>query len=235
MKYLIIALALYVICFSATHARIVENNSEKRFLGSVTSWINNNVINPINNHVINPISSGINTVTGEIGNFFTNTIPDQFNNVVNQIKDPILNVANIIGGIFFPYQPQQPQYVDFCDLTCRSRFTIDGKETDFFFDKPNGCISKGFTGPRADVFNQCCDEHNQCLNSKCCTNNCQELKQECDTQYEACTKQVCFKFIHDNAKFMECIGDGVTISNAAKSAVCNAEHTRNRKLCYCHV
>jgi hypothetical protein len=168
MKYLIIALALYAICFSATHAS-----------------------------------------TSEMSSFF--------------------------GGVYFPYQPQQPQYVDFCDLTCRSRFTINGEKKDFFFDKSNGCISKGFTGPRADVFNQCCDEHNQCLNSKCCTNNCQELKQDCDRQYEACTKQVCSRFIHDNTKFLECFGDGITIRNANAAINCNAQHTRNRKLCYCHI
>ena len=64
MKYSIVVLALFSICLLSVQAGTI--NQDKRFLGSVTSWINNNIVNPINDHVINPISSGITQVTGEL-------------------------------------------------------------------------------------------------------------------------------------------------------------------------
>jgi hypothetical protein len=174
-------------------------------------------------------------IKGEINNFFTNTLPDGFINAVNTVVDPVLNVANLVGGLFISPPTSQDQNVNICDLTCKSRYNVNGQDIDYFFDRPNGCISKGFSGPRADVFNSCCDRHNECLNARCCTTECADLKQECDSAYEACTKQSCFQFVADNAKFLECIGDSITVSNAAKSATCNANSATSRKLCYCHV
>ena len=83
------------------------------------------------------------------------------------------------------------------------------------------------------MFNSCCDKHNECLNLKCCTNNCQQLKNECDTQYDVCLKQLCVQFIADNNKFYSCLGQGAYIASAAVNKTCSASVTTNRKLCYC--
>ena len=288
MKYFLISLLLIIsINFLQSNARSYNQDGfeygNRRFLGSVTSWFNDNVINPIsggittginaiNDNVINPIGSGITTgintlsnlvtdtipnglntavntiadpfisfgnmlqsVVGTVGNFFSNTLVNAVSDAVNTIKDQALNVVDLVSGIIFPNADQPGHENDACETTCISRINLNDKITEYSFDKPNGCISKGFIDSSVNIFDECCDAHNRCLNSKCCTNDCQKYKNECDSAFEMCTKQVCLPLYLDNMKFYPCLAKGSYLASSAVNRTCHPNATRNRKLCYCHI
>ena len=255
MKVAIYLLFAVLVVFGEARSPFQEQDSvhNKRFLGSIGSWINNNIINPVVDGIntgIDVISGGINTgidaITGGI-NSVINTIADPFNSfintmsglpntVVNAVNDAVdflkEQAMNVVMLVVQPGQPGQPAQQDLCQTTCFQRINYQGQTTDYYFDRPNGCISKGFVGLDS-TFNSCCDKHNQCLNSKCCTDDCQKLKNECDMEYDVCMKQLCVQFIADNNKFYSCLATGSYIASTAVNKTCSATTTSSRKLCYC--
>jgi hypothetical protein len=287
MKHFLFITLIFFVLVLAFEARSFSQdgseNSNRRFLGSVTSWFNDNVINPIsggintginaiNNHVINPIGSGITTgintlnnfftdtipsglntalntisdpfisfgnmlqgVVGTVGDFFSNTLVNAVNDALNTVKDQALNVVDLVSGILFPNNNQPGHENDACQATCISRINLNNQVTEYSFDKANGCISKGFIDPSVKIFDDCCDAHNKCLNSKCCTDDCQKYKNECDSDFEMCTKQVCLPFYLDNLQFYPCLAKGSYLASSAVNRTCNPNTTKNRKLCYCHI
>jgi hypothetical protein len=83
------------------------------------------------------------------------------------------------------------------------------------------------------LFDTCCDEHNQCLNSRCCTSDCQDLKNECDQKYNSCTRNKCKPYYDEEIEFQKCQIRGAYLVSAARNRTCNPQLTQNRKLCYC--
>lgn len=266
MKF-IIATLLVCTCFALSlEARTFpENNVDKRFLGSIGSWINNNIIDNINNHVINPVVDGVNTaigatidglttagnviadpfisfgnqfmnIIGQVDNFFSNTLVSAVNDAYDTIKDNTLMVVNIAQAIFNPGSNNQGgEQQDPCATTCFTRIVLNNQQVDYFFDKPNGCISKAINDPNASkYFNKCCDQHNECLNAQCCTDNCQELKNECDLKYNSCVRSACKPYYDDEIEFQTCQIRGAYIVSSARNKTCRAEYNNiNKKICFC--
>ena len=189
MKIFVFSVLIFSAAILATNA---HSSNEKRFLGSVGNWINNNIVNPINNHVINPISE----------------------NVINPISNLINGSGNGLGG-----------NQDFCTLQCSSKVNISNNDVEFFFDRPNGCKSKGFLQNEFKSFDNCCDEHNVCLNSHCCTTDCENIKNECDKQYYTCLRSICFQLINNADQLSVCEARSNVLLKTAK----------DKKLCYCHL
>jgi hypothetical protein len=150
MKYLLIAILLGA-CLFSIHARTLPESEQainKRFLSSIGSWFNNNIIDPINNHVINPAINGINTainvsidgintgvnvisdpfisfgnqfmnVIGQVDNFFTNTLVNAVNSAYDSVKDKTLDIVNMAQNVIFPSGNNAPASIqDPCDTTC---------------------------------------------------------------------------------------------------------------------
>ena len=252
-------------CRSSSFPTEDEHSTNKRFLGSIGSWINNNIINPIGsgiNTVIDVVGGGINTVIDAVGgginnvintisdplaqfgnmlqgvlnsvdDFFSNTLTNAVNDAINTIRDETINIVNMVSNVIFPSGGNQPPAQDACQTTCFQRVNYNGQLTDYYFDRPNGCISKGIIDPHVSVFNSCCDKHNQCLNSKCCTTDCQNLKNQCDTEYDTCIKSSCVQYISDNTQFYTCLARGAYVASLAVNRTCSATITANRKICYC--
>jgi hypothetical protein len=256
MKYLIatILIAVLIVSGQARSTEKGEQEINKRFLGSIGSWINNNIIDPINQNVINPITTGINNIIepissgindalntianplqnfyNQIDNFFSNTLNSAINSALDAIKDTAGQVVNVVNTIFNgnqgTYTGQDP-----CTMTCFQRVNYNGQQLDYYYDRPNGCVSKGYVDSSVAMFNSCCDKHNECLNSKCCTTGCQSLKNDCDTEYDTCLKNTCVQFISDNAKFYTCLARGALIASVAVNQTCTPSLSVNRKLCFC--
>jgi len=251
---LLLSVLLVGCVFALTQARTFPSydspNEGKRFLGSIGSWINNNVINPISGGittVIDTISGGVNTVINTISDPFagflgslqnvagqvSNTLTDAVNSAINTIKDQSLTLINMASAIIFPNGAAQAPTQDPCATTCFQRINYNDQVTDYYFDRPNGCISKGFIDKSVAVFDECCDKHNTCLNSKCCTTDCQNLKNQCDTEYDTCLKSKCVPYIADNVQFYSCLGRGAFMASIAVNRTCSTTLTVNRKICYC--
>lgn len=155
------------------------------------------------------------------------------NDALNTIKDQTLNVVNMAANVIFPSGGQQGPVEDPCQTTCFQRVNYQGQNNDYYFDRANGCISKGFIDPSVSIFNSCCDEHNRCLNSRCCTNDCQAFKNECDLQYNSCLKKNCVQFIADDTLFYTCLARASFVASTAVNKTCSTTLSQNRKLCYC--
>ncbi len=112
---------------------------------------------------------------------------------------------------------------------------INDKVTDYYFDKTNGCVSKGWLDSEVKVFDKCCDSHNSCLNKQCCQTNCQQLKNDCDNAFYHCMKRECYISIDymDTNKMNRCVSTAGLVANVAINRTCNAQATDNRKVCYC--
>ena len=255
MKFAITLLLAVLLVFGEARSPYQEQETtqNKRFLGSIGSWINNNIINP----VVDVINTGIDVVSGGI-NTGIDAISGGINSVINSIADPFNSFINTMSGLpntvvnavndAVDFLKEQAMYVvmlvvpnpgqsgsaqqDLCQARCFQRINYQGQTTDYYFDQPSGCISKGFIGLDS-TFNSCCDKHNQCLNAKCCTTECQSLKNECDQEYDVCLKQLCVQFIADSNKFYACLGTGSYIASTAVNRTCSATTTNSRKLCYC--
>lgn len=253
MKSLLFCVFLGLILASRFEAKSFQNeqNTDKRFLGSIGSWINNNIINPITDNVINPITGGVTSVintivdplvsfgnqlqnvVNSVDNFFSQTLVGAVNTAIDTIKDQTLNVVNMAANVIFPSGNGQSTVPDPCQTTCFQRVNYQDQNTDYYFDRDNGCISKGYIDSNLKIFDSCCDAHNRCLNSRCCTTECQNLKNECDTEYNNCLKKSCVQFIVDDTKFYTCLARGSFIASAAVNKTCNPQLTQNRKICYC--
>lgn len=273
MKYILLAILLGACLFSVCQAD-ETNFQQKRFLGSVWNWINDNVIQNINNHVINPVVDGINvgietvvggvnnvvnvvvdgvntavnviadpfvqfgneflSVIGAVNNFFAVTLTDAVSNAVNSVAEHTLMVINIASLIFNPGQNNQGQEQDPCATTCFTRVLVDNVPTDLYFDQPNGCLAKGIRDPEVETyFADCCNQHSACLNSKCCTDNCQELKNQCDEQYLDCYRDACYPYYKDKVKFYTCSAYGSTLVSMSRNRTCSTTTKVNRKVCFC--
>lgn len=129
----------------------------------------------------------------------------------------------------------QVQVEDRCATTCFQRINNGGNTQDYYFDKPNGCISKGWQDSATKMFDNCCDLHNQCLNKQCCTTNCQGLKNDCDTSYYHCMKRQCYVSVdyNDNAAMNRCEANAIYMANTSINRTCHATASDNRKVCYC--
>ena len=175
---------LVVSLFAIGQAQTLDN--ENRFWGSIGGWINNNIVKPIESTVINPIVSGTNqvidtivsgtntvasTLTGVFGDVtnLSNQVLDGINVAVNTVGQS-LNVAVDMATSIFSPQGQPPvaggASADLCGTTCFQRIKIDNNVKDFYFNQPNGCISKGYATHHTEIFNSCCDMHNTCLNAQ---------------------------------------------------------------------
>ncbi|RNA24631.1 DNA polymerase [Brachionus plicatilis] len=247
MKFFILSIILGFTLISVLDTKTVkhdhESHKEKRFLGSVTSWINNNIIDPVTsgvNNVVNAISDPLASfgnqlqgIAGSMDNFFSNTLVDAVNTAFDKIKDQSISIYHMAVDFFFPTGENGSVLGDPCNTVCFQRINYQNKLVDYFFDRPNGCISKGFIDPSVNVFNSCCDQHNYCLNEKCCTNNCQTLKNDCDTKYNNCLKQKCTEFIFDDVQFYTCLARASYIASSAVNRTCSTTINQNRKICYC--
>lgn len=146
------------------------------------------------------------------------------------------SIGNAISGLFGGgggNSNQNNNEVDPCSTyTCFNRVNNNGTVTDYPYDKPYGCISKGLNRKDVNIFDDCCDEHNKCLNAQCCTNNCQELKESCDFKYSGCLATKCVKVsqIGSNAN---CIDLMYVLFNANNQKCIKNELSTNRKICLC--
>lgn len=241
----------------------ITSSSQKRFLGSVGGWISGavgSVVDAVNDNVIQPISgvvgtgvSGINNIVGVVSQGVT-TIKDPIVGFVNSISHassslsstvistintimkPTQLVANLVLSQIVPTASNQQGDVDLCKEECFSRVNVNNQLNDYYFNQgDNGCISKGYLDAEYTEFDSCCDAHNLCLNARCCTNDCQVLKNECDKAFETCTREKCVPHISDTDRFWTCMGRGARISSSAVNSTCDPTETRSRRLCYCHV
>jgi hypothetical protein len=162
-------------------------------------------------------------------------LTDAVNSAINTIKDQSLTLINMAAAVIFPNGGAQGPTQDPCATTCFQRINYNDQVTDYYFDRPNGCISKGFIDKTVAVFDECCDKHNACLNSKCCTTDCQNLKNQCDTEYDTCLKSKCIPYLSDNVQFYTCLGRGAFMASIAVNRTCSTTLTVNRKICYCWV
>jgi len=128
-----------------------HHHEEKRFLGSIGNWINNNIINPVVDGIntgIDVISGGINQgidwITGAVNTIadpfnsfintlsgLPNTITNAVNDAVNFIKDQAMNVVVLVMQ---PNQPGQPAQQDLCKTTCSQKINFQGQLSEYFFD-----------------------------------------------------------------------------------------------------
>jgi hypothetical protein len=226
-------------------------------INTVSTGINNVIINPIVDVVnvigdgintgINVIGDGINTVINTLGginvndvwstvvdvvwNPVQNTVVDIYDQAVGGIStaaDAVGNFITIItGGVGSGTVPGQED-PDFCSYRCKA---VNNAGTEFFYDQPNGCPSKGYSQLPYN-FNMCCDSHNYCLNTKCCTTECQQLKDNCDSDYKRCLRGVCSGLSNFDEQD-KCINLANLMAGQASSGKCNPGENRNRKLCIC--
>ena len=103
---------------------------------------------------------------------------------------------------------------------------------DYVYDKPNGCMSKGLLNTDLNEFNDCCDEHNKCLNSQCCTTNCEELKETCDLEFLTCLNSQC-KNYDKNEEKLRCYSSAIKLHNSITDKKCKKDLNKNRKICLC--
>ena len=179
---------LVVSLFAIGQAQTLDK--ENRIFG----WINDNIVKPIEQTIVKPIEqtiikpleAGINhalqeimTGTNQLGSSIQNLLGD-VTNLSNQVLDGInvavntvgqsLNVAVDMAASIFSPQGQPPvaggASADLCGTTCFQRIKIDNNVKDFYFNQPNGCISKGYATHHTEIFNSCCDMHNTCLNAQ---------------------------------------------------------------------
>ena len=236
------------------------NEKDKRFLFGGISIITDtftNIISTITDTVINPVvdvvNNGINTIGSGI-NTAINTITainvnDAWNAVVDVVWKPVENTAVDIwgqatGGVstivdnvgnFITIltggatgSTGEQQAPDFCSYKCKA---VNQAGVEFFYDQPNGCASKGFSQLPYN-FNSCCDSHNYCLNTRCCTTDCQQFKDNCDMDYKRCLRAVCSN-LSDFDEMDKCISIANLMANTAGTNKCNVNESRNRKLCIC--
>lgn len=239
-----------------------DETENKRFLGSIINTITSgitSVVDTVTNVIVNPIvdivntgvnviGDGINTAINALGGL-GGTITDAWNTVVDVVWNPVQNtvvdlydqavggistavdaagnlITVLIGGTSGTTQDQQQP--DFCSYRCKA---VNQAGTEFFYDQPNGCAAKGFS-PLPYNFNSCCDSHNYCLNTRCCTTECQQLKDDCDTDYKRCLRSVCSGIANFDEQD-KCVNLANLVAGTASSSKCNADEKRNRKLCIC--
>lgn len=243
-----------LVCLLGLRGIQAAESEEKRFIGG---WINtivtgvtdtfNTVVNVITDNVINPVVDGwntvVDTVTGININEAINTVVDTvwkpiesgvvdaYNQVVSGVSTAVdatgSFITNLVGASTGPtYEVSNP---DFCSLRCQSK---NSEGATFFYDEPNGCAAKGFVNVGFSQFHRCCDAHNVCLNSKCCTTDCQQHKDACDLDYKRCLRSVC-NGIFDFDEQDKCVTQANFISSHASAYKCNPNEVRNRKLCIC--
>jgi hypothetical protein len=251
MKIFLFALISFALISTQIEAKsFTQNENDKRFLGG---WINN-VINTVTDavtsvyttvvdNVINPVVDGVNTAINTIGGInvnnlldsfvdtvwkpVQNTVVDGYNQVVGGVNTAVDAVGNIVSSLGGSSESGQPE-PDFCNLRCKA---VDKAGSEYYYDQSNGCVSKGFSALPYN-FNSCCDNHNMCLNSKCCTSECQTLKNDCDLNYKRCLRSICSR-IDDFDDMDKCTNLANVVSNYANSSGCNPNESRNRKLCIC--
>ena len=140
-----------------------HHHEQKRFLGSIGSWINNNIINPVVGGIntgIDVISGGINTgidaitgginqgidwITGAVNtiadpfNSFINTLSGLPNTVTNAVNDAVSFIKdqamNVVLIVMQPNQPGQPIQQDLCQTTCSQKINYQGSVNEYFFDR----------------------------------------------------------------------------------------------------
>ena len=254
LKYFLI---VSLIAFCAQGRTIDEN---KRFLGSIGNIINQ-IVKPIENLVkpitgiVNPIVDALKPII-DINNVVIKPITDIAGNVITQIVDPLKQVVNAITNqVIDPIKHivaivtnpiaiitgggsgnnQGPNSVDYCNTVCYSRVNFQDVVTDFYFDRSNGCKSKGLMSDEIKKFDTCCDKHNQCLNSKCCTGDCQGLKDSCDDEYADCMDDRCQQIFNVNKNRQErseCLQVSEALRSASSAQKCTTQ-TVNRKICFC--
>jgi hypothetical protein len=218
MKFLKVALLLAAVFAVSIEASTKEKIVEKRFIGAITGWIQDTIINPVIDHVVNPIVDHVvNPVISGVTDHIINPIQE---NVI----DPISAIVNGGGG-------GQPQPQDLCQATCVKKFNY-GQVEEFFYDRPNGCRSKGFPD---NTFDSCCDQHNYCLNNQCCTTDCDAKKSACDNQLRQCLRNTCEPLYDDYQKYEVCNVLMMKLNTHVRNQQCKADSTTNRKLCYCNL
>jgi uncharacterized membrane-anchored protein YitT (DUF2179 family) len=139
-----------------------HHHEEKRFLGSIGNWINNNIINPVVDGIntgIDVISGGINTgidaitsginqgidwITGAVNtiadpfNSFINTLSGLPNTITNAVNDAVNFIKdqamNVVVLVMQPNQPGQPAQQDLCQTTCSQKINFQGQLSEYFFD-----------------------------------------------------------------------------------------------------
>jgi hypothetical protein len=169
-------------------------------------------------------------IFGSIGNWINNKIVQPINNhVISPITDHVINpITGFING------GGGNNNQDYCAVTCQSRVESNGQVLEYWFDRSNGCSSKGFFDNQFRMFDHCCDLHNTCLNSRCCTtNDCQYQKDECDLQYNTCLRNVCRQFYDNEAQFNQCQANSANVVATEMNNKCRMPTSQNRKLCYC--
>ena len=145
-----------------------------------------------------------------------------------------MNVVSDALNLIMKPGPQGQSPQDPCEATCLVRVMFNNEPKDYYFDRPNGCISKGVNDNDVNTyFNDCCDKHNYCLNAKCCTTNCQELKNKCDQEYYTCTRAACMPLYMDEVKFYPCQAKAAYMVSGARNRTCNPMASNNRKICFC--
>ena len=174
-----------------------------QFANNAKNYIWRNISNP--NSTLIPASSNFNLNNLKAPNF------SGFNifGLGHDFKSPLImpsaraifysaqaNGLNESGQLLAPREAlekklaeQQGQVaLDLCNLACFVRFDAELNHIDLLLSKRHGCKSKGFSHNKTDLFDECCNAHNKCLDSKeCCTrNSCQLLKNECDKMYLQC-------------------------------------------------
>lgn len=134
-----------------------------------------------------------------------------------------------------PTTDDQVQVENRCATRCFQRIVYKGYTKDYYFDRSNGCVSKGWQDPSIKMFDSCCDMHNQCLNNQCCTTKCQDLKNDCDFAYFQCLKRRCYASVdfNENLALSRCEANAIFIANTAINRTCHATADDDRKVCFC--
>jgi hypothetical protein len=253
-KLLLITLLVGVL--GSVNCEINQDNA--RFIGSIGNLINNNIIKPIKDvgeqigggiiDAVNLIGNGANQVIGgisgvgiSVSDFFTGTLPSSVQAAIGAVKNQLEDVPNmalivlgtVLNGGKLPTGEAPP---DPCKSTCLQQFKEreTGNLLTYYFDKPYGCISKGTTSPETQIFDDCCNKHNECLNSRCCTTDCQELKNDCDRKYSRCMNTLCFPLNElSNDDFTACLAVANIMLEQSVKRTCNIGTNIERKICYC--
>lgn len=169
-------------------------------------------------------------IFGSIGNWINdNIVKPIVNPVVDHVINPIGNLIGVGGG--------GNQNEDLCAKACVNKVKLsENNVAEFFLDRSHGCVSKGFLPTEYKSFDKCCDAHNYCLSSQCCTNDCQSRKDACDmTMFDCMREDVCFHLYHDKEQYKNCMGRVDLVMKQLKVLDCNQGFTQNKKLCYCHI
>lgn len=230
---------LLIVSTLILYSNASEETVNEKSLSSLGNWINHNIIKPISNATSWTVNNLVNAVTSPEATAMYNDYMNWLNlNVVNPLSGAASwTLEQLTGGYYWTVNSiigthEIPVEINPCSYTCFNRVHMNYTTTDYSYDKSHGCVSKGLNRNDINIFDDCCDEHNKCLNNQCCTDKCTVMKFECDFQFSYCMNKKCIASSSGD-DFLNCNNLIDVLNNFTNNQRCRQNIIANRKICLC--